>query len=334
MESAGIQPKFLKKKSVGIVGVSIKEGQNLEGPEKAPEYIRNCGLFEVMKSLEWEFVDYGDVSDSTLNLDLEKMKLSEQHNKSLNVKNTYKLGTANEKLHSITKKICENNQFCLTLGGDHGIATGSISGVKAAYPKMKVIWVDAHADCNLPEESPSGNYHGMPVAHLLGWLTEKSFPGFDWFTPCLKSEDIVFIGLRDVDQGEKRSLKKHGIKCFSMHEVVKHGIGKVMEETIKYLFKDGECPLHISFDIDGVDPSIAYGTGTKARGGLLYREAHYIMREVAATGCLVSLDMVEINPLLDTPKEQFHGDSKYISGTETVSLGIELISSALGETLL
>lgn len=335
-----IKYKFLENKTLGIVGVTVKEGQSLEGPEQAPEYIRKAGLFEAAKALSWETKDYGDIDEKTVNTeDFEKSesetKMESTKYKYPNLKNSLKLGTACKKLHQTVKNIAEQKQFCLTLGGDHGIATGSISGMKAVHPDLKIIWVDAHADCNVPEDSPSGNYHGMPVAHLLGWIPEKSVPGFDWFTPCLKPEDIVYIGLRDVDPAEKKNLRKHKIKCFSMHEVLKYGIGGVMDKAIEYLFKDGKShPLHISFDIDGVDPSIAYGTGTKARGGLLYREAHYIIREAVATHCLVSMDMVEINPLLDRPKEVFHGDNKLITGTETLALGIELITSALGETYL
>jgi arginase len=327
--------KFLKENTVGVIGVSVKEGQDLEGPELAPEYLRKHGLPEIIKNLGWGLNDRGDIKeDAFVELSQEKEAIIKQY-KYTNLKNILDLGNVNHRLFSETKSFGEKGQFCLTLGGDHGLGSGSISGLKAAYPDLKIIWVDAHADCNTPETSPSGNYHGMPAAHLLGWMEEKTVPGFDWFKPCLTNKDLVFIGLRDLDAGEKKNLKKHNIKCFTMHDVLKHGIGSIIDQAIKYLFQDGkEHPIHISFDIDGVDPSVAYGTGTKARGGLLYREAHYIMREVSLTGCLVGLDMVEINPLLDKPKEVFHGDSTVISGSETVSLGLELIASALGDIIL
>jgi len=330
--------KYLdESRSVGIIGVTVKEGQGLEGPEKAPEHLRNGGLLEVIEGMSWNYVDYGDVTRESVareNEEIEKEALEKEY-KYADLKNAKVLGAANYKLHSFTKKISENKQFCLTLGGDHGVATGSIAGLKATYPDLKIIWVDAHADCNMPEDSPSGNYHGMPVAHLLGWIPEKSVPGFDWLKACVKAEDIVFIGLRDIDKGERKNLKKAGIKCFTMHEVLRHGIGEVMKKAINHLFKDGkEYPLHISFDVDGIDPSFAYGTGTKCKGGLLYREAHYIIREAALTGCLVGMDLVEINPLLDRPIEHFHGDNEHIKATETVALGIELVESALGHTLI
>jgi arginase len=324
---------YLENKKVGIIGVSTKEGQGLEGPEKAPEYLRNAGLYDIIKSLEWEYQDYQDVKEE--NAVLEDLNLNDYKYPN-QVKNSIHIGAACKSLNMYVKKIAEKKQFSLILGGDHGIATGSISGLKSVYPDLKVIWIDAHSDCNMPEESPSGNYHGMPVAHLFGWIPEKAVPGFDWFKPCLTNEDLVFIGLRDIDYGERINLKKHNIKCFTMHEVVKYGIGTVVEKAIEYLNKDGKThPIHISFDVDGIDPSVAYGTGTKSRGGLLYREAQFIVREVAATGRLVGLDLVEINPLLDRPKENYHGDNKNISAaTETVSLGLELVASALGHRLL
>jgi arginase len=336
IDSTQIKYKYIKDKTVGIIGVSVKEGQDLEGPEKAPQYLRDCGLFDVIKSLDWVAQDYGDITEHNIVLEKKEDLIKEKGSDYLytDLKNALELGAVCKKLYMNTKKMAEAGQFALTLGGDHGLATGSISGLKAAYPDLKIIWVDAHGDCNVPETSPSGNYHGMPVAHLLGWMGDKTVPGFDWLSPCITNEDIVFIGLRDLDKEEKKLMRKNNIKCYTMHDILKIGIGGVLEQTLKYLTKDGDHPIHISFDIDAIDPSVAYGTGTKSRGGLLYREAHYIVREAVSTGLVVGLDIVEINPLLDTPKEHYHGDNKYIKGTETVSLGLELIASVLGDSQL
>jgi arginase len=323
---------YLEQKRVGIVGVSTKEGQELEGPDKAPEYLRSAGLHDIIKSLEWEYQDFMDIKEE--NVVIENLNLHDY--KYPNLKNSLQIGAACKTLSMYVRKIAESKSFSLILGGDHGIATGSIYGLKSVYPDLKVVWIDAHADCNIPEDSLSGNYHGMPAAHLLGWIPEKTVPGFDWFKPCLSKEDLVYIGLRDIDAKEKVSLKRENIKFFTMHEVTKYGIGVVVERALAYLLKDGKNhPIHITFDIDGVDPYVAYGTGTKSRGGLLYREAQFIVREIASTGNLVGLDMVEINPLLDRPRENFHGDNKLINNaTETVALGLELIACALGERLV
>ena len=323
---------YLEGRKVGIIGVSIKEGQDLEGPEVAPDYLRKAGLHEVINSLDWEYQDYLNIEDKNLKIDT--VNIDEYKYRDL--KHSLKIGAACKNLHSYVRKMAEAGQFSLILGGDHGIATGSISALKSVYPDLKIIWIDAHADCNLPEESPSGNYHGMPVAHLFGWIEQNTVPGFDWFKPCLKKEDFVFIGLRSIDKEERANLKKHGIKYYTMHEVTKYGIGTVLNEAVEYLSKDGKnSPIHISFDIDAIDPVFAYGTGTRARGGLSYREALYIVREVADSGRLVGLDLVEINPLIDRPREHFHGDSIFIKeASETVSLGLELIGCALGEKLI
>lgn len=324
----------LEGRNVGIIGVSVKEGQNLEGPETAPGEIRAAGLLGLIEELGWSYNDYNDIVNENIEMKESFESVSKQHKYST-LKHAHILGATCQKLSNFTKKIAASKSLCLTLGGDHGLATGSIHGVKSVYPNLKIIWVDAHADINLPEDSPSGNYHGMPVAHLLGWIAEGEIPGFDWFKPCLKKEDIVFIGLRDLDTEEKKNLRKHNIKCFTMDDILRFGMGGVMQQTFEYLNPNGESnPIHISFDIDAVDPSIAYGTGTKSRGGLLSREAHFIVREAVASGNLVSMDLVEVNPMLDRPQEHFHGDFQNINGTETVVLGIGLIASALGHTLL
>ena len=320
--------------TVQIVGVEVNDGQGHNGPQLAPDEIRKAGLLKVLEQLGWEVKDLGNITHKDLEFEQPCDQIAY---KFAEIKNSVEVGALCKKLHDKTKAIGVSRNFCLTLGGDHGLATGSISGLKAAYPNLKVIWVDAHADANTPETSPSGNYHGMPVAHLMGWIGKGEVLGFDWFTPNFKSEDLVYIGLRDLDQQEKQLLKKNDIKCFTMHEVDKYSIGNVVDRALQYL--DPECkdyPIHISFDIDSIDPILVHATGTKARGGLSCREAHYILREVTSTGNLVGLDLVEINPLMEEdtkPRKFLHGDNPLILGTPTIALGVELIASALGSTL-
>jgi len=324
------QYSFLKEKNLNVIGVAVKEGQDLSGAELGPKVLREANLLKVAQALGWNVTDQGDITNDKL--ELEEVDVSQY--RYTEVKNAQVIGGLCKSLHNMTKKSAEEGNFTLVLGGDHGLATGSISGLKAAYPDLKVVWIDAHGDCNTPEGSPSGNYHGMPVAHLLGWMQAGSVPGFDWFTPNLKPEDIVYIGLRDIDDFEKRMLRNYKIKVYDIDDVTELGIGRVMEETLQYFNADGKRhPIHISFDIDGIDPRYASQTGTKSRGGLTDREAKYILRKLVKTGDVVGMDLVEVNPLLEENsaiREVFHGDNKLIKGTQTVCLGVELIEAVLG----
>jgi len=199
---------------------------------------------------------------------------------------------------------------------------GTISGTLSTYPNACVIWIDAHADINTSETTSSGNIHGMPVSFLLG-LGPK-IPEFAWVKPVLAPSRIVYIGLRDVDSGEKRILKENNIKAFSMHEVDKYGIGKVVEMALDHVNPKRDLPIHLSFDVDALDPSVAPSTGTPVRGGLTFREGHYICEAIHETGLLVAFDLVEVNPSL----------SDADSVEQTVNVGCSLVRSALGETLL
>eukprot|EP00743_Colponemidia_sp_Colp-15_P004680 GILK01005043.1.p1 GENE.GILK01005043.1~~GILK01005043.1.p1 ORF type:complete len:414 (-),score=84.77 GILK01005043.1:166-1407(-) len=253
-----------------------------------------------------------------------------------NVKNSEQIGYACKMIYEAAKAQAQMGRFVLTIGGDHSIAAGTITGVAEARPDLSVIWVDAHGDCNTPETSPSGNYHGMPVASILGWIKKGSIPGFDWLTPSITVDRISLIGLRDLDPLEKKLIRESGMKVFTMSDIDRYGIGRVMEMAIEAVNPKMNRPMHLSFDIDSIDPMFAPGTGTKARGGLTYREAHYICEAVAATGLLGSMDLVEINPALDAPvpSEKLHGDNPLIQGSPTVTLGVELICSALGKTIM
>lgn len=254
--------------------------------------------------------------------------------------------------------------FVLTVGGDHSIASASISASIARYPELGVIWVDAHADANTPRSSPSGHYHGMPAAHLLGWFDKEGemgdgvprgtqLSGFEWFrSGCLQESKLAYIGLRDVDVEEGRMLRRSGVRVFTMRDVDKHGIARVIEMAIEAVGPSMDCPLHLSLDIDSVDPHFAPGTGTAARGGLSYREIHYICEEAALSRRLVSMDLVEVNPGLDPPSvhssegdehaeasggvtgPSMHGDHPAIQGASpTVRLALELVLSALGKQI-
>lgn len=253
------------------------------------------------------------------------------------------VGVGIELVHNAARAAVSDGEFLLTVGGDHSIAAGSISALYAAYPEMAVVWVDAHADANTPESSPSMHYHGMPAAHLLGWFEsrcERPAPiaGFEWFPNggVMDESRLAFIGLRDIDAEEGRMLRDSNVHVYTMREVDKYGIARVIEMALKAVDPNGRRPLHLSLDVDAVDPHYAPGTGTCARGGLTYREIHYVCEEMAETGRLVGMDLVEINPGLDPPPPaRQHGDNADLArASPTVSLGVELALSALGKTIL
>lgn len=254
------------------------------------------------------------------------------------VVNAHLVGPAIELIYKRACDILSQRQFLLTIGGDHSIATGTITAVAEHYGEdLAVIWVDAHGDANTPEISPSLHYHGMPAAHVLGWFARHP-KGFEWM-PRMKSVDarnMAYIGLRDIDREEGELMRKSDLHIYTMREVDKWGIGRVIEMALDKVDPNRKRPIHLSLDVDAIDPQFAPGTGTTARGGLTYREIHYICEELALTRRLVSMDLVEINPGLEPkPQGRMHGDDpRLVQTTPTVQLGAELVLSALGKTIM
>lgn len=210
-----------------------------------------------------------------------------------NCRNVRHVAQVTEHVYKSVRSALEKKHVALTLGGDHSLGIGTVAGTLSVYPNAGVIWVDAHADINTVDDTESGNLHGCPVSFLMG-LGTKLEP-FSWVKPSLHPSRIVYVGLRDVDKDEKRLLKEHGILAFSMHHVDKFGIAGVMEKALAHL---GDSPIHLSFDVDALDPSVAPATGTPVRGGLTFREGHYVCEAIAETGRMVSLDIMEVNPSL------------------------------------
>ena len=329
--------KFVDK-TVSVVGVRLKEGQLIKGVEEAPSYFRQGGLLKAIKALGWKIEDKGDLSKEDLQSEIDKEIYSTKKYKYFPA-NIEVIGVINRELSKIAKNCSSKGNFFLTLGGNHGLATGSISGIMETHKDLKVIWIDAHGDCNTPEISPSGNYNGMLVAHLCGWMPQGSVKAFDWLLPSLNPKNIVYIGLRDLDDGEKALIEKHKIRIYTPYDIEKKGgIARVMDEALNYLEadKDHQNPIHVSWDVDGSDPSFMKAAGTKARCGLTERESHFILQRVFETGNFVSLDVVEMNPKLEEPEEKnrevLHGDNKLLKGTPSVVNAMELILSALGSS--
>jgi arginase len=204
------------------------------------------------------------------------------------------------------------------LGGDHSIALGSIGAMAKAHGPGGVLWVDAHGDVNTPESSPTGNVHGMVLAALLGWAGD-GFESDAWPLPALDPERVALVGVRILDEGEKELLQRHGVFVLTMSDVDRMGVESAFSQALERTAGPGF--VHVSFDMDSVDPTVAPGVGTPVQGGLSYREAHLALELVAESGLMSSLDVVEVNPILDRENA-------------TATLAVDLVASALGARIL
>lgn len=303
-----MKPEINKK--VSLIGVPLDMGASLRGCRLGPEAIRLAGMIKRLETIGYEVKDCGDIPV--------KNHLGQERADN-NLNNLDIVKKANQDLYEGVKTELDQGRFPLVIGGDHSLAIGTIKASLEKYPKLGVIWFDAHGDINTDQISPSGNIHGMPVATLMG-LGAKELLEIGKKEAILDPSRIVYIGSRDLDWGERDMLKEHGIKVFTMHEVDYYGITKVMEESLKHLGQ--ECDqIHVSFDMDVLDPEIAPGTGTKVPGGMGYREAHLSLELVAKTEKLVSLEIVETNPTLD-------------HANKTAKAAVALAGSLMGEWLI
>lgn len=320
---------FLKHKRVSFIGAPLSAGQRQGGVELAPKLIRDGGAEAVSRRLGWDFKDVGDVDvDAAMAGFIGESQTSQ-------VNNCEKIALGNKAIHDAVKQEAALGNFVLTVGGDHGIASATMSAMREVHEDLAVIWVDAHADCNTPTTSPSGNYHGMPLAHVLNWF--PGLPGWEWMGKehMFRESRVALVGLRDVDEHERNALRQSGVHYWTMHDVDRMGIGSVMDMAVRAVNPYSDRPMHVSLDIDSIDPALAPGTGTCSRGGLTYREVHYICESMALSNNLVSMDLVEVNPNLDVAVgHSMHGDDKLVTADlMTVRLAVELIGSALGKTI-
>jgi arginase len=298
------------KKKISIIGVPMDLGQTRRGVDMGPSAIRYAGIVERLEQINLEIEDLGDIEIGSR----ERTTSGDS-----NLKNLKAVAEASETLASRVDKVVKQGKFPLVLGGDHSIAIGTIAGLAKNYPNMGVIWYDAHGDLNTGETSPSGNIHGMPLAVSLG-LGDPALTSIGGIGMKLKPENIVIIGARSLDEGEKVLIKEKGIKVFTMHEIDRMGMTAVMEEAIAYL-KDKTDGVHLSLDLDGLDPHDAPGVGTPVMGGISYRESHLAMEMLEEANILTSAEFVEVNPILD-------------ERNKTASVAVALMGSLFGEKLL
>jgi len=318
-----IASRFLSHSNqLGVVAVGFNGGQCKKGVEAAPMALIESGLLTQLS----EDLDYDVHHDNIVHYYEQDIPAEDPDHRGM--KKPRAVSAVTEKLSSQVYNHAKEGKFVLTLGGDHSIAIGSVSGTAKAIRErlgreMAVIWVDAHADINTPETSDSGNIHGMPMAFLTRLAREEKRDIFGWLQDehMVSMRKLVYIGLRDVDRGEKKILRDNGIKAFSMHDIDRHGIGRVVDMALAHIGND--TPIHLSFDVDALDPQWAPSTGTPVRGGLTLREGDFICEAVHETGNCIAMDLVEVNPSLEAK-----------GASETIRAGCSLVRSALGDTLL
>lgn len=298
-------------RDVTIIGVPCDYGQQRRGVDMGPSAIRYAGVEERLEALGIHVRDEGDIRIQ------EMVTHAKQQTNLLNLQETIEVSTAlGEKVSAVVDK----GQLPLVLGGDHSIAIGTLAGLSRHYTNLGVIWFDAHADLNTPGTTPSGNIHGMPLAVSLG-LGHEALVSILSNKAKVKKENIIIIGARSVDEGERRLIKELGIKVYSMHEIDRLGMAFVMEEALRYLEEREVDGLHLSLDLDALDPLYTPGVGTPVAGGITYRESHLAMEMIQESQLLTSVEFVEVNPILD-------------ERNKTADVAVALIGSLFGETLV
>ena len=302
------------KKGVAILGVPLGYGASMAGVDMGPAALRVARLNQRIARLGYSVRDLGDMR-------LERPQVFPEEDEKL--KYVREISNACEQLASEVEAILEAEEFPIVLGGDHSIAMGSFSGAASYYHKREqtlgLIWFDAHADMNTPESTPSGNLHGMPLSALLGYGAPE-LTRIAGFSPKLDPALCAHVGARDIDPGERDLIRKLGMRFFTMREIDERGMRACMDDAIA-IASQGTAGYAVTFDVDALDPGDAPGSGTLVRGGLTYREAHLGMELIAEHGGMRQLEIVEINTALDV-------------NNKTAELGVELILSALGKTIL
>ncbi|MBA2376971.1 MAG: arginase [Rubrobacter sp.] len=295
------------RRPVGIFGAAMDLGQNRRGVDMGPSAIRYARFHETLEELGYAVTDFGNARTP--------IPETVEGNG-----NPQRLGAIREVCSEIageTKKMVADGLFPIILGGDHSVSIGTASGAASAG-RTGIIWLDAHADFNTPETSPSGNVHGMPLATLAG----RGYPdlvSIGGEGAKVRPEDVVIIGLRSVDADEQKLLREDGVSVYTMKEIDAYGVARVVRRAIEDLSHLDR--VHLSFDLDALDPEIAPGVGTPVRGGLSYREAHLVMELANEAGIITSLDVVEVNPILD-------------SKNGTAELAVELVASLMGRQII
>jgi arginase len=303
-------------KRVEVVGVPMDLGGNRRGVDMGPSGIRYAGLTSKLMQIGYQVRDRGNIRVADPDEGLATHYVTKAVGAEPKAHHVGEIVRAAEELANVVADIVRSGSIPVVLGGDHSIAIGTLAGLARARARPGVVYIDAHPDINTTSTSPSGNVHGMPLAVALG-LAGDPFP--EALRGTIDGSATVLVAIRDVDAGERENIKKAGVTALTMADIDRMGVAAAMEKAIAVASKgDG---IHLSLDMDALDPNEAPGVGTPVRGGLTYREAQLAMEMLAASGKLRSIEVAEVNPVLDT-------------GNRTASLAVELIASALGETIL
>ncbi len=299
--------------TIYIIGVPMDLGAGRRGVDMGPSAIRIAGLGDRLKKLGYRVIDEGDLAIRTQ---------EEQRIKDHSAKYLPEISRVVSVLAKKVDKVLGSDRFPLVLGGDHSIAVGTISGIamhcKRKHRKLGVLWIDAHSDINTPKTSPSGNIHGMPLAALLG-IGPKDLINVSGTFKKIEPKNVVIVGLRSADEGERAYLRKSGVNVYTMGDIDKIGVNRVMKKALAKLSHVDH--LHVSFDLDSIDPVHAPGVGTPVKGGIDYREAHLMMELIADSKKMKSLEVVEVNPILD-------------ERNKSAEFAVELLQSVFGKKIL
>lgn len=299
---------------ISIIGAPLDLGAGRRGVDMGPSALRLAGLNAKLSALGYEVEDLGNVAvaqqESTPSGDENAKYLPQIANTCTN-------------LAVMVEAVMKARKFPLVLGGDHSLAVGTVSGVGHVFEeraeKIGLIWIDAHADMNTPESSPSGNVHGMPLACCLG-RGPRELTSIFGYTPKVEGRNVVLVGVRDVDIRERSFVRESGVNAFTMRDIDEYGLRNIMQQAVA-LAGEGTAGFHLSLDMDVVDPDEAPGVGTPVRGGMTYREAHLGMEMICDCSSMLSMEIVEVNPVLD-------------EANRTALLGVELVMSAMGKRIL
>ena len=301
-------------REIRIIGVPLDLGASRRGTDVGPSALRIAGLGDHLRRLGFSVAREEDIpapAMETQSIDSKKARFKPQ------------ILQVCTHLANEVKRHLEEGAFPLVLGGDHSIAMGTFAGTSSYFrdrgQSVGLLWFDAHGDMNIPGSSPSGNIHGMPLAHLLG-KGDDDLKNILGFSPKVNPENVALIGIRDIDAGERKIIKKSGIHAFTMREIDEVGMAEVAQRALRVV-NDGTDGFHISFDVDGCDPTVIPGSGTLVPGGVSFREAHLLMEYCADDGRMVSMELVELNPFLD---------DKNVSAERA----LQLILSAMGKSIL